>query len=79
MASIISKWKTFRTIRTPPTAGHLANLSNRGRAALVSEKTKNPMATLTELQCYSVESRRITNQACMVEGLDESNSSVKGT
>lgn len=37
------------------------------------------MATLTELQCYSCFLSALHNQACMVEGLVGSNSSVEGT
>ena len=49
VASIILKRKMFGTIMTPPRAGRLAKLRNRGRRALVREGTKNPMVTLTEL------------------------------
>jgi transposase len=64
VASIILKWKKFGTIKTLPRVGRPAKLRNRGRKALVSEVTKNPMVTLTELQSSSVEmgepSRRTT-------------------
>ena len=50
LATIILKWKKFGTTKTLPRAGRRAKLSNRGRRALVSEVTKNPMVTLTELQ-----------------------------
>jgi hypothetical protein len=44
-------------------------LSNLGRRALVREVTKNPMVTLIELQCSSVEmgepSRRTTISAAL--------------
>jgi hypothetical protein len=50
VASFILKWKKLGTTKTLPRAGHLANLSNRGRRALVKEVTKNPMVILTELQ-----------------------------
>ena len=55
VASNILKWKKFGTTKTLPRDGHPANLSNRGRRALVGEVTKNPMVTLTELQSSSVE------------------------
>ena len=55
VASIIIKWKKFRTPKTLPRAGRPAKLSNRERRALVREVTKNPMVTLTELQSSSVE------------------------
>jgi hypothetical protein len=49
--------------------GHPAKLSNRGRRDLVREVTKNPMVTLTELLCSSMEmgehSRRKTNSAIL--------------
>jgi hypothetical protein len=48
VASIILKWKKFRTTKTFHRAGHPANLSNRGRRALFREVTKNSMVTLTE-------------------------------
>jgi len=49
------RWKTFRTTRTLPTAGHLAKLSYRGRRALVREVKKNPKMTVAELQRCSQE------------------------
>ena len=55
VASIILKWKKFRTTKTLPRACHPAKLSNRGRRALVRKVTKNPMFTLTELQSSYVE------------------------
>ncbi|KAG2468811.1 TC1A transposase, partial [Polypterus senegalus] len=55
VASIIRKWKKFKTIRTLPRAGWPSKLSDRGRRALVREVTKNPMVTLSELQRSSVE------------------------
>ncbi|KAL0183511.1 hypothetical protein M9458_019207, partial [Cirrhinus mrigala] len=55
VASIIHKWKKFRTTRTLPRAGHPAKLSNWGRRALVREVTKNQIVTLKELQHFSVE------------------------
>ena len=45
VASIIRKWKKFRTTRTLPSAGRPSKLSDRGRRALVREVTKNPMVT----------------------------------
>jgi hypothetical protein len=67
MASIILKWKKFRSTKTLPRDCRPAKLSNRGRRALVWEVTKNPMVTLTELQSSSVEigepSRRTTISA----------------
>ena len=69
VASIFLKWKNFGTIKTLPRAGRPAKLSNWGRRALVREMTKNPMVTLTELQCSSVEmgepSRRTTISAAL--------------
>ncbi len=47
--------KKFATSRTLLRAGRPAKLSDWGRRVLVREVTKNPMATLTELQCFSVE------------------------
>ena len=40
VASIILKWKKFRTTKTLPRAGHPAKLSNQGRRALA----KNPLS-----------------------------------
>jgi hypothetical protein len=42
VASIILKWKKFRTTKTLPRAGHSAKLNNWGRT-VVREVTKNPM------------------------------------
>ena len=53
--SIIIKWKKFGTTKTLPRTGLPAKLTNRRRRALVSEVTKNPMVTLSELQSSSVE------------------------
>ena len=50
MASIILKWKKFRTTNTLPRAGRPNKLSNRGRRALVIQAL-----SLTELQRSSVE------------------------
>ena len=49
VASIILKLMKFGTTKTLPIADYPAKLSNRGTRALVSEVTKNPMVTLTEL------------------------------
>ena len=57
VASNIPKWKTFGTTKALPRAVRPAKLDNRGRKALVREATKNPLATLTELQSSSVEMR----------------------
>ncbi|KAG2465365.1 TCB1 transposase, partial [Polypterus senegalus] len=69
VASIIQKWKKFKTTRTLPRAGRPSKLSDRGRRALVREVTKNPMVTLSELQRSSVErgepSRRTTISAAI--------------
>uniref|UniRef100_A0AAQ4S4U3 Sleeping Beauty transposase HTH domain-containing protein n=1 Tax=Gasterosteus aculeatus aculeatus TaxID=481459 RepID=A0AAQ4S4U3_GASAC len=51
VASIIWKGKKFGTTRTLPRVGRPARLSDRGRRALVREVTRNPMVTLTGLQC----------------------------
>ena len=53
VASIIRKWK-FGTTRTLPRADRPSKLSDQ-RRALVREVTNNPMVTLSELQCSSVE------------------------
>ena len=64
VAFIILNWK-FGANR----AGRPAKLSNRGRRALVTEVTKNPMVTLAELQRSCVEMgetfRRITITATL--------------
>ena len=68
LASIIRKWKKFRTTRTLPRAGRPSKLSDRRRRALVREVTNNPMVTLSELQRSSVErepSRRTTISAAI--------------
>ncbi|KAG2460748.1 TCB1 transposase, partial [Polypterus senegalus] len=69
VASIICKWKKFKTTRTLPRAGGPSKLSDRGKRALVREVTKNPMVTLSELQRPSVErgepSRRTTISAAI--------------
>ena len=48
VASVILKWKKFRTVKTLPRAGRPAKLSRWGRRALVREVTNNPMVTLTD-------------------------------
>ncbi|KAG2469917.1 TCB1 transposase, partial [Polypterus senegalus] len=69
VASIIHKWKKFETTRTLPRPGWQSKLSDWGRRALVREKTKNPMVTLSELQRSSMErgepSRRTTISAAI--------------
>ena len=49
------KLKEYGTTQTFPRAGRLTKLSNRARRTLVKGVTKNPMATLTELQSSSAE------------------------
>ncbi|KAG2461535.1 TCB1 transposase, partial [Polypterus senegalus] len=69
VASIIRKWKKFKTTMTLPRASLPSKLSDRGRRALVREVTKNLMVTLSELQRSSVEtgepSRRTTISAAI--------------
>ncbi|KAG2463316.1 TCB1 transposase, partial [Polypterus senegalus] len=69
VASIIRKWKKFKTTRTLSRAGRPSKLSDRGRRALVRKVTKNPMVILSELQRSSVErgepSRRTTISAAI--------------
>ncbi|KAG2455796.1 TCB1 transposase, partial [Polypterus senegalus] len=69
VASIICKWKKFKTTRTLPRAGWPSKLNDQGRRALVREVTKNPMVTLSDLQRSSVErgepSRRTTTSAAI--------------
>jgi transposase len=55
VTSITLKWKKFGTTKTIPRAGRPAKLSNWGRSVLVRDVTKNPVVTLIELQCSSVE------------------------
>ena len=50
VSSIIRKWKEKGTNQTLPRAGCLTKLSNQARMILLSQVTKNPMTTLTELQ-----------------------------
>jgi transposase len=52
--SFILKWKKFGTPKTLPRAGRLSKLRNRERRVLARQVTKNPMGTLTEVQCFSV-------------------------
>ncbi|KAG2466651.1 TCB1 transposase, partial [Polypterus senegalus] len=69
VASIIRKWKKFKTTRTLPRAGRPSKLSDLGRRALVREVTKNLTTTLSELQRSSGErgepSRRTTISAAI--------------
>ncbi|KAG2466302.1 TC1A transposase, partial [Polypterus senegalus] len=69
VASIIRKWKKFKTTRTLSRGGRPSKLSDRGRRALIREVTKNLMVTLSELQRSSVEraepSRRTTISAAI--------------
>ena len=68
VVSIILKWKMFGTTKTLPRVGRPGK-QQLGRRALVSEVTKNPTVTLTELQSSSVEigepSRRTTISAAL--------------
>ena len=72
VASIILKWKKFGTTKTFPRAGRPAELSNRGRKALVREVTKNPMVTLTELQSSSVEMGALSRRTSISAALHQS-------
>ncbi|KAG2461068.1 TCB1 transposase, partial [Polypterus senegalus] len=69
VASIIRKWKNFKTTKTLPRAGWPSKLSDWGRSTFVREVTKNPLVTLSELQRSSVESgepfRRTTISAAI--------------
>ncbi|KAG2459228.1 TCB1 transposase, partial [Polypterus senegalus] len=69
VASIIRKWKKFKTTRTLPRASRPSKLSDRRRRPLVREVTKYLMVTLSELQRSSVErgepSRRTTISAAI--------------
>ncbi|KAG2459621.1 TCB1 transposase, partial [Polypterus senegalus] len=69
VASVIRKWKKFKTTRTLHRAGRPSKLEDRGRRALDREVAKNPMVTLSELQRSSVErgepSRRTTISAAI--------------
>jgi hypothetical protein len=47
------RWKKVGTTKALPRAGYPAKLSNRGRRALIREVTKNPMATMSELQKFN--------------------------
>jgi hypothetical protein len=64
VATIILKWKKFRTTKTLPRAGSLAKLSNPGRRASVREVTKNLMVTLTELLCGNGKTFQKDNHLC---------------
>ena len=55
VSSIIRKWKEYGTTQTLPRDGRPTKLSNWARRTLVREVTKNPMATLTELQSSMAE------------------------
>src|SRR4029434_5141619 len=89
VATIIHKWKKFRTTKNLPRPDSPAKLRNWGRRALAREVSRNPRVTLTELQHILVEMgepfRRSTiqaalhHQALMVEWPDKSPSLVKGT
>ncbi|KAI3354309.1 hypothetical protein L3Q82_018496, partial [Scortum barcoo] len=58
VASIIHKWKKFRTTRTLPRAGRPSKLSDRGKRALVREVTKNPMVSSVRAPAYLCRERR---------------------
>ena len=66
VASIILKWKKFRTPKTLPRAGQIEQSVEKG---LGQGESKNLMVTLTELQRSSVEmgepSRRTTISAAL--------------
>uniref|UniRef100_A0AAZ3PYF7 Paired domain-containing protein n=1 Tax=Oncorhynchus tshawytscha TaxID=74940 RepID=A0AAZ3PYF7_ONCTS len=72
VASILFKWKKFRTTKTLPRAGHPAKLSDWGKRALVRKVTKNPMVTLTELQSSSVEIGEASRRSTISAGLHQS-------
>uniref|UniRef100_A0A8C7MUW6 Sleeping Beauty transposase HTH domain-containing protein n=1 Tax=Oncorhynchus kisutch TaxID=8019 RepID=A0A8C7MUW6_ONCKI len=55
LASIILKWKKFRTSKTLPRAGSPAQFGQLGEKGLGKGGAKNPIVTLTELQSSSVE------------------------
>jgi transposase len=57
--SIILKCKKFGTTKTLPRAGPPAKLSNRGRRALDSEVTKNPMDTNKAPECLCGDGRTL--------------------
>ncbi|KAK3536453.1 hypothetical protein QTP86_012528 [Hemibagrus guttatus] len=91
VASIICKWKKFGTTRTLPRAGRPAKPSDRERRTLVREVTENPMVTLKEFQCFSVEREKPFRRTTISAALHQSGlygraarqklkgSSVKGT
>jgi len=72
VASIILKWKTFRTTRTLPRAGRPAKLSYRGRRALVREVKKNPKITVAELQRCSREMGESCRKSTITAALHQS-------
>ncbi|XP_067308833.1 uncharacterized protein [Pseudorasbora parva] len=68
IASIILKWKKFGTTTTLPRAGRPVKLSDPGGKALDREVTKNPMVSLTELRCFSVEKEKPSSTALHQSG-----------
>ncbi|KAL0163509.1 hypothetical protein M9458_039262, partial [Cirrhinus mrigala] len=72
VASIILKWKTFGTTRTLPRAGRPAELSYRGRRALVREVKKNPKITVAELQRCSREKGESCRKSTITAALHQS-------
>ena len=72
VVSIICKWKMFETSTALPRAGRPNQTEHRGRRALVREVTKNPMVTLTELQCSSVEMREPSRRTTICAALHQS-------
>ena len=60
VASIILKWKNFRTTKTLPRAVCQDKLSNRGRKALVSHQDQ--MVTLTALQSSSLQMGKLSRK-----------------
>jgi hypothetical protein len=69
VTSIVLQWKKFGTTKTLLA---LAALRNHGRMALVWEVTKNPMVTLTELQCSSVEMGEPSRKTAISAALHQS-------
>ena len=72
VASIIRKWKKFRTTRPLPRAGRPSKLNDSGRRVLVREVTKNPMVTLSELQRSSVERGEPSRRTTISEAIHQS-------
>uniref|UniRef100_A0AAY4D5G9 Transposase Tc1-like domain-containing protein n=1 Tax=Denticeps clupeoides TaxID=299321 RepID=A0AAY4D5G9_9TELE len=72
VASIIRKWKKFKTTRTLPRAGRPPKLSDRGRRAIVREVTKNPMVTLSELQRSSADRGEPSSQTTISAAIHQS-------